>query len=122
MDKPVYEIPVTPPGEGIAAWSPTEVEAIESPLNELLGDIAGPADNKASYMPQPRVSPTGRRAAEGARPSHRPPLCRHVLWPRSLTPAVARPIEISLRALDTVLALNASDLHITVGGAADHSR
>jgi pilus retraction protein PilT len=105
MDKPIYEIPVTLPGEGINDWArmPT------GPLH-----VGAPGSDPESTSPT-RLIPLGRRAADEPSAELQQPA-------RSAPPlsavdraALGNADPELIAALQEVLYRGASDLHITVG-------
>jgi twitching motility protein PilT len=135
--KPIYEIPVIPPGSVVDGWAP----GTPVPILPVFSTTApAPVPPAAAYPPPatpsvdfpppgsaiagPRLVPEGRRAApiaEGAaqaeQPASRPP----VPIDETLSPAEREALQkadpVLVAALHEVVYQRASDLHVTVGAA-----
>ncbi|WP_308116532.1 type IV pilus twitching motility protein PilT [Leifsonia poae] len=118
MSKPIYEIPVTPPG----AWEPPSFAAPPQASFAAPPPSFAPADPAAPPAPAQRLVPEGRRAADVP---VQPP-AEHPMAPRppetideTLSPvereALAKADPQLVAALREVVYQRASDLHVTVG-------
>ncbi|WP_286132286.1 type IV pilus twitching motility protein PilT [Cryocola sp. 340MFSha3.1] len=142
--KPVYEIPVTPPGATAAGWTPgpgsplsppptwTPAAATEPaspaapPAPAAPSAPAGPAApvwDLADHTPVTRLVPGGRRAAQQAEATSSEADRRETRTfdedTSTLTPAEREALEKAdpelVAALREVVLQRASDLHVTVG-------
>jgi pilus retraction protein PilT len=90
MNQPIYEIPVTPPGTTVGGWTPGEPAR------------TGTADQPGEWVDGSDAASVTARTAERARRASR-------------TADIPVPDPELIAALHEVVALDASDLHITVG-------
>ena len=113
MNQPIYEIPVTPPGNTDGSWSLGDEDRRVSEPEDLDGSAAMSATESAVA---PVATPVPQEAAVDSPDSETGPIetgGRRARSNRSSDNEVSD--SDLLNALAEVLDLNASDLHITVG-------